>query len=527
MEDIRTASLEQVKVEVDNQVLAFYRLLDQIAIDGYVRSLTFIQNGLGAEEHFMIYKLVLELRGYLILYPLLEDVLVVLNHTGTVAGSEGHMSRELFYGMFFQDDETSLEEFKALVKGPDKRAVYRIHDKLYFFQSLPGNSEGDEPITIVLIVKMPEFENQYLRNFATKGSILHITGRHGRTIGSTLEADVLPPMTEPVKPAQVRLGQVPYQVLHRSSPLSGWEFYYLIPTELQKRGIRQIQFFALGGFLFCFLAGIFFSVHMIRRSYDPVAKLLSVFRRNLQKEPDRENELVWIEQQTEEFFSEYRRMQAALSDNMRTLRRYYGEIEQRLINFIRLGDEEKALALFHEVFNEEIFREGFSREMVRSLAADLLTTFRKGKMDIDGGRGPALPSWSGAGELTAFLEKALRDICCANRALLEERKSRQLGEKIKTYINDNFRNPDLNISITALHFNLTPAYLSAIFKEETGVNLLEYINSLRVEEGKKFLDQGNSIIKTAELCGFRSSNTFIRIFRKLTGITPGQYRNIR
>jgi AraC-like DNA-binding protein len=49
---------------------------------------------------------------------------------------------------------------------------------------------------------------------------------------------------------------------------------------------------------------------------------------------------------------------------------------------------------------------------------------------------------------------------------------------------------------------------------------------LRIEESKKLLEQGCSIIKTAELSGFRGSSTFIRIFRKLTGLTPGQYKQL-
>jgi AraC-like DNA-binding protein len=71
---------------------------------------------------------------------------------------------------------------------------------------------------------------------------------------------------------------------------------------------------------------------------------------------------------------------------------------------------------------------------------------------------------------------------------------------------------------------MSPFYLSRIFKEETGVGLLEYINTLRIEEGKKLLARGQSIVKTAETTGFRDSNAFIRVFKKLTGVTPGQYK---
>jgi AraC-like DNA-binding protein len=206
--------------------------------------------------------------------------------------------------------------------------------------------------------------------------------------------------------------------------------------------------------------------------------------------------------------------------------KYPLEIEQRLINLIRLGDEENSLALLRQVLDDNSSPEGLPAYMTGILASDILGTLMKGRTTNRAPVVSVVPETLTAKELPRFLETTLAAICRANRMDLEEKKSRQWGEKIKTYINENFKSPDLNISITALHFDVTPAYLSGVFREETGLNLLEYINALRVEEAKNLLKQGHSIIRTAELCGFRGSSTFIRIFRKTTGVTPGQYKDI-
>jgi YesN/AraC family two-component response regulator len=78
--------------------------------------------------------------------------------------------------------------------------------------------------------------------------------------------------------------------------------------------------------------------------------------------------------------------------------------------------------------------------------------------------------------------------------------------------------------LTGLHFDITPAYISTLFKKQTGDSLLEYINSVRVKEAQKLLEQGISVVDTSQKVGFRNSGAFIRVFKKQTGVTPGQLR---
>jgi AraC-like DNA-binding protein len=639
-EEIYTAALEQAKTEVDNQLTSLYQILDQITVNSYVRTLSAIHGKPGPEEYFIIYKLVGDIRQYPVIFPLLDDALVVLNRNGSAVGINGHMSLDLLYSIFYQNEEISLTEFKALLENPGRRAVYEVNGKLLFLQTTEINDIGEAPpITAALVINRSKFEKQYLKNIAAQGGILYVTYPDGRIIAGTdklAALGVVEELAENPDSTRIRLDGISYYSLRSKLAISGWEFHYLIPLEIQGRKARQIQIFTFAGFLICALFGVFFSFRMSRRGYNlqtDLSKNLQILRKyylyTLLEKPfdpvkdqedmkrydlnlpgdhflvilfkgeqpflqrfreiagrdfalettdvgpapaaivswqgEREDAVVLLEDAIESaqgdgdlsvsavlgdvhtgpegiYYSNQEAREALQyldAQNGQTILHYADikyagdsyqyplEIEQQLINSIRLGDEENALALLRQVLGDNIAQESFPGYMTGILASDLLGTFMKGR--TVSGETPLIfanPENLPARELPRFLETTLIEICRANRRDLEEKKAHRWGEKIKTYIDENFKNPDLNISITALHFDLTPAYLSNLFREETGLNLLEYINTLRIGESKKLLEQGCSIIKTAELAGFRGSGNFIRIFRKITGVTPGQYKNI-
>ena len=102
-----------------------------------------------------------------------------------------------------------------------------------------------------------------------------------------------------------------------------------------------------------------------------------------------------------------------------------------------------------------------------------------------------------------------------------------LCQEVLGYIRTNYSNPDLNISMTGQHFRMTPAYLSSIFRRETGESLLKVITMTRVREAEKLLKEGASVVEAGEKVGFRDSSTFIRTFKKYTGVTPGQVKGTK
>lgn len=95
---------------------------------------------------------------------------------------------------------------------------------------------------------------------------------------------------------------------------------------------------------------------------------------------------------------------------------------------------------------------------------------------------------------------------------------------IVRYINANYMNQLSLRSISQLFF-ISPYYLSHIFKDSTGFSFCDYLIQLRILEAKKLLGQTKyTMTHIAELVGFESSTHFGRTFKKVTGLTPRDYR---
>ena len=75
------------------------------------------------------------------------------------------------------------------------------------------------------------------------------------------------------------------------------------------------------------------------------------------------------------------------------------------------------------------------------------------------------------------------------------------------------------------HFN--KAYLSRIFKKETGETLSSFIMRMRVEEAQKLLlETDMSLAQISSLVGFEDQSYFTKAFKAVAAITPGQLRAV-
>ncbi|MNZ81475.1 Arabinose operon regulatory protein [compost metagenome] len=98
-------------------------------------------------------------------------------------------------------------------------------------------------------------------------------------------------------------------------------------------------------------------------------------------------------------------------------------------------------------------------------------------------------------------------------------------KEIITYIHHHF---DQEISIQSLSekFYLSPTYLSQLFKKEVGENFVEYLSHRRIEYACKLLAETEmTVSQIGEKCGFNDYFYFTRIFKRLNGMTPTQYRD--
>lgn len=109
----------------------------------------------------------------------------------------------------------------------------------------------------------------------------------------------------------------------------------------------------------------------------------------------------------------------------------------------------------------------------------------------------------------------------------DSRDTKRLSENIKAYVKDHYADCNMNISAIAEEIGITPRYMSKIFKEQTGINLLSYINDVRIEHAKVLLKTtGKTVDEISEETGFANSRTFRRNFQKATGVTAMNYRSM-
>ncbi|MBN2711921.1 MAG: helix-turn-helix transcriptional regulator, partial [Planctomycetes bacterium] len=97
--------------------------------------------------------------------------------------------------------------------------------------------------------------------------------------------------------------------------------------------------------------------------------------------------------------------------------------------------------------------------------------------------------------------------------------------RCKELVMSNLADSSLSVKQLAGWINCAPDYLSHLFSKETGLQLATYINQQRISFAKDLLGNPRlNITEVAWASGYADPGYFARIFKKLTGQTPMQYR---
>jgi len=155
------------------------------------------------------------------------------------------------------------------------------------------------------------------------------------------------------------------------------------------------------------------------------------------------------------------------------------------------------------MFLEEI---GVSKEQIKSIV-DEDELLHKGKEET-------------RGKLIELLNAALevRDNTAGN-------KYGDMVAGVKDYVEKNYADSDMSLNKVAAHMNFSPNHLSMVFSKQTGQPFVKYLTEYRINKAKELLrctsKKNNEI---ASEVGYQDSHYFSYIFKKITGMTPTQYR---
>jgi len=102
---------------------------------------------------------------------------------------------------------------------------------------------------------------------------------------------------------------------------------------------------------------------------------------------------------------------------------------------------------------------------------------------------------------------------------------KHMVEKTIILLKERYMMADFSLDYCADQFSTSPYTLSRVFKQITGINFIDYLSNLRIEQAKDLLlGSDMKITDIADRVGYQN-NYFTRVFKKYEGITPGQYRD--
>jgi two-component system response regulator YesN len=149
----------------------------------------------------------------------------------------------------------------------------------------------------------------------------------------------------------------------------------------------------------------------------------------------------------------------------------------------------------------------------------------EGSAYFDSIRMETISSYKSYSELKTLMVKAVMKAGIYFRETMDRKDNFAVIYKAKEYALHHYMDEDFSIQMVSDYVGLSKNHLSKIFKESTGENYWDYVLKLKMEKAKEYLSQTNKTnYDIAHDIGYNSEYHFSRIFSKMVGMSPSQYR---
>ncbi len=107
---------------------------------------------------------------------------------------------------------------------------------------------------------------------------------------------------------------------------------------------------------------------------------------------------------------------------------------------------------------------------------------------------------------------------------IDNLKLKKIKELMKNYLQEHYHE-DIALQEVAGHFHYSDAYFCKIFKQCFDKSFIIYLSEFRVEKAKELLaDISVNVKDISQRVGYRDSNYFAKVFKRIVGVTPSEYR---
>ncbi|HHW32301.1 MAG TPA: AraC family transcriptional regulator [Clostridiaceae bacterium] len=210
--------------------------------------------------------------------------------------------------------------------------------------------------------------------------------------------------------------------------------------------------------------------------------------------------------------------------------------EKELLYLISIGDKAGSQKILNEIFGHIFFSTGGNFNVIKARVLELIVLLSRaaleGGADVEQIFGlnykflNQIHGFTSIEELSFWLSKIMARFtdCVFNLAGV---KHVDVIYRAINYIKHNYMKK-ITLEEVASHVYLSPSYFSKIFKEEMKYSFNAYLNYVRIEMSKKLLlDDSIDLIEVSNMVGYEDQSYFSKVFKKITGISPGKYRESR
>lgn len=237
-------------------------------------------------------------------------------------------------------------------------------------------------------------------------------------------------------------------------------------------------------------------------------------------------EKVYQQSRISETIQMYKNQETSAKEN------HFIEQERVLLTKARIGDVSETKRILNEILGQVLFSEGRRLDRIQERAIELTTLLSR--VAIDGGAGTeSMRRLTSCYFDSIHASGTIEDLCLLLQEILESFMDAMFSKKdngniyIRSalqFIASNY-NTRLTLSEVAAHVGLSANYFSELFRKTVGASFNDYLNHVRVEESKQLLLSTKiSLSEAAISVGFPDQSYFNKVFKHITGITPGAFR---